>query len=157
MSTGDEGIHCPGCTMCEPGPCPHTDDWMPAIPLDDVKIFHGLRWPWLTAIYWTLRTEPTRPGLVKISDWLQRKFPAGQLSINDVEYGLVEWHARMIAHRIWHRLFGRMRGCSCSRCFNHPRRRIPNREIYDDRVYARKRLDELDKRIRQLERRTTRR
>jgi hypothetical protein len=54
----------------------------------------------------------------------------------------------LLAHRMWHRLTGVWRGCSCSRCFDHPRRRVPAREVYDDRV----RLAELERRVRKLER-----
>lgn len=54
----------------------------------------------------------------------------------------------LLAYRIWHRLTGVRRGCSCSRCFHHPRRRVPAAEVYRDRV----RLAEVERRVRDLER-----
>jgi len=58
------------------------------------------------------------------------------------------WSPLLLKHRVSHRLFGLRRGCSCSRCFHHPRRRIPPREIYDDRV----RLAKLEREVRGLRR-----
>lgn len=52
----------------------------------------------------------------------------------------------LLLHRIRHRLTGPQRGCSCSRCFYHPRRRVPAREFYNDRV----RLAKLEERVRRL-------
>jgi hypothetical protein len=54
----------------------------------------------------------------------------------------------LLAYRVWHRLTGVRRGCSCTRCFNHPRRRVPAAEVYSDRV----RLAEVEARVRKLER-----
>lgn len=36
--------------------------------------------------------------------------------------------------RLRHRLTGLRRGCSCTRCFNDPRRRVPAAELYALRV-----------------------
>lgn len=54
---------------------------------------------------------------------------------------------RLLLWRIRHRLTGPARGCSCSRCFYHPRRRVPAREFYRTRV----RLAEAESRIARLE------
>jgi hypothetical protein len=53
----------------------------------------------------------------------------------------------LLAWRIRHRLTGPQRGCSCTRCFHHPRRRVPAREIYEGRV----RFAALERRVRELE------
>jgi hypothetical protein len=58
---------------------------------------------------------------------------------------------RLILFLIRHRLSGPRRGCSCSRCFYHPKRRVPAREVYRDR----QRLAEAESRIRDLERALT--
>lgn len=60
------------------------------------------------------------------------------------------WSPVLFAHRVRHRLTGPQRGCSCSRCFHHPRRRIPAREFYA----TRQRVTALEDRMRELERRS---
>lgn len=49
---------------------------------------------------------------------------------------------------IRHRLTGARRGCSCTRCFSNPRRRVPPAEIYRDRA----RLAKLEESVRKIER-----
>lgn len=58
----------------------------------------------------------------------------------------------LLWQRINHRLFGLRRGCSCTRCFHHPRRRVPAREIYDGRVQNAKRFERLEGRVKAIER-----
>jgi hypothetical protein len=56
--------------------------------------------------------------------------------------------------RVRHWLTGPQRGCSCTRCFNHPRRRVPATEFYRDRIRlaaAERRVQELEQRERALE------
>lgn len=55
---------------------------------------------------------------------------------------------RAVLWRVRHRLTGPQRGCSCSRCFYHPKRRVRAQEVYDDRV----RIAKLEERVRKLER-----
>lgn len=59
------------------------------------------------------------------------------------------WSPLLLGHRIRHRFSGLRRGCSCSTCFHHPRRRVPNREHLSDRVH----IADLERRLRTLERR----
>lgn len=58
------------------------------------------------------------------------------------------WHPGYWWHRIVHRLRGPQRGCSCSRCFYHPKRRVPASEFYKDRL----RLCEVERRLCEVER-----
>lgn len=53
----------------------------------------------------------------------------------------------LLMHRLVHIFMGRRRGCSCSKCFCHPRRRVPPQEI----MIVRARLSELEDRVRRLE------
>lgn len=55
---------------------------------------------------------------------------------------------RLWLWRVRHYLTGPRRGCSCStRCFDHPKRRVPAAEVYRDRV----RLGKLEARVLKLE------
>jgi hypothetical protein len=51
---------------------------------------------------------------------------------------------KVVFHRVRHWAIGPLLGCSCSRCFNHPRRIIPAREFYASRVSFARFLDELN-------------
>lgn len=50
--------------------------FVPDDPYFFTPIFRGLRWSWLTRLYWRFRTEPYRPRLLAFSDWLAETFPA---------------------------------------------------------------------------------
>lgn len=49
----------------------------------------------------------------------------------------------LLAYKVRHRLTGPRRGCSCTRCFHHPRRRVYGREIIDSNVRVSKAYQEL--------------
>jgi hypothetical protein len=68
---------------------------------------------------------------------------------HEMQRGYRRWSPLLLAYRVRHRLTGPQRGCSCSRCFHHKRRRVPAREVYNDRV----RVAELERRVCLLERR----
>lgn len=55
---------------------------------------------------------------------------------------------KVLLHRVRHRLFGPLLGCSCTRCFNSRWRIVPAREVYADR----KRMAEIDRRVTRIER-----
>lgn len=92
-----------------------------------------VRWVWLCA----LCDKQTADHAGPIARWRWRRENKVYLS----------WGLPLLFHRIRHRLTGPQRGCSCSRCFHHPRRRVPARDFYDLRVD----LARLRDRVRDLE------
>lgn len=51
----------------------------------------------------------------------------------------------LLVRRVRHRLTGLRRGCSCTRCFNHPSRRVPAADLYAARIENARLRDELRK------------
>lgn len=58
---------------------------------------------------------------------------------------------KVILHRVRHRLFGPLLGCSCTRCFRSRWRIVPAREIYNSRRMNAQKFDSVEGRLRKLE------
>lgn len=65
---------------------------------------------------WTLRT------------WIFGRFGTADEGYWEGQRGYHRTSPALLLHRVRHRLTGPQRGCSCSRCFHHPKRRIYGRE-----------------------------
>jgi len=60
---------------------------------------------------------------------------------------------RLLLWRIRHRLTGPRRGCSCSRCFRHPKRIPRSNEVIDRFVRLERRIEQLENAARDVRRR----
>lgn len=96
----------------------------------------------LLGLFWSAPPQNAHRRLMR------NRIPALRWLLGNGDHSYHATSPRLAFNRVRHWLTGPQRGCSCSRCFYHPKRRVPARETYDDRV----RVAALETTVRDLER-----